>query len=143
MLPSDRRSHRQVFLAAWHKEHSGQPLTALDQQILAILHQHPDYQPLLAHAETALAQDFTPESGQENPFLHMGLHLAIREQISLDQPHGIRAQYQKVLRRQRDPHRAEHQLMDCLAAALWTLQRYERPFNEADYFACIQQQLQQ
>jgi hypothetical protein len=143
MLSSDRRSHRQVFLDAWHKEQRGQPLTPLDQQILEILHQHPEYQPLLARPETALAQEFTPELGQENPFLHMGLHLAIREQISIDQPHGIRARYQKLLRRRRDPHQTEHQMMECLAEALWLLQRTVQPFSEADYFACIQRQIQQ
>ena len=35
-------------------------------------------------------KDYLPEMGDTNPFLHMSMHMAIKEQLSIDQPAGIR-----------------------------------------------------
>jgi hypothetical protein len=82
---------------------------------------HPEYQPLLQHADAALGFD-TPSMG-ENPFLHMGLHLAVREQLSIDRPPGIRELRGTLAAKLGDEHAAEHALMESLAETLWEAQR--------------------
>jgi hypothetical protein len=73
--------------------------------------------------EQALAAEFTPEGGRENPFLHMGLHLAIREQVATDRPPGINEIHEKLSARLGDAHAAEHAMLEPLAEALWEAQR--------------------
>lgn len=139
MLSSDRNSHRRVFIETWQRAQAGLPLEPLHMQILDILRQHPEYQTFLNTNDDALAQDFPPELGATNPFLHMGLHLAIRDQIRINQPIGIRSLHHKLLRRLHNPHETEHRMMECLAEGIWTLQRNQQPFNETDYLNCIKQ----
>ncbi|PQJ96504.1 DUF1841 family protein [Chromatium okenii] len=139
MLSSDRSSQRRVFIDTWQRAQAGLPLEPLQMQIFDILRQHPEYQSFMNMNDDALAQDFSPELGMTNPFLHMGLHLAIREQIGIDQPVGIRSLHHKLLRRLRNPHETEHRMMDCLAEGIWTLQRNQQPFSETDYLNCIKQ----
>jgi hypothetical protein len=137
MFSSDRNSYRSVFIDAWHKARTGQPLEPMEVQIVAILRQHPEYQSFLAEDASALERDFSPEQGQSNPFLHMGLHMTILEQLSINQPTGIRSLYQKLLRRTGDPHAAEHGIMECLVESLWKIQHDQQPFNERNYLECI------
>ena len=80
-----------------------------------------------------LDKDFTVEQGETNPFLHMGLHLGIREQVATDRPAGIRAVFEQLAAKTGDGHSAEHRMIDCLAEALWTAQRENRPPDEQEY----------
>ncbi|MBK5965130.1 hypothetical protein CCR95_13795 [Thiocystis minor] len=137
MFSSDRNSHRGVFIQAWEKARAEQPLEPLELQIVGILRQHPEYQPFLEAGDSALERDFSPEQGQSNPFLHLGLHLAILEQLSIDQPAGIRKLYRNLTRRTGDAHEAEHRIMACLAESLWKLQHDRQPFNESNYLECV------
>ena len=89
----DRAGLRRLYLEAWRKAREGRPLEPLENQIVGVIELHPEYQPLLVDRSAALDRDFTPEQGQTNPFLHMGLHLAIREQLATDRPPGVRAVY--------------------------------------------------
>lgn len=137
MFSNDRQSHRRIFVAAWEKARTGQPLEPIEAQIVQILRQHPEYHALMSDAQTALEQDFLPEQGQSNPFLHLGLHIAVLDQLSIDQPAGIRRLYQDLLAKTGDPHETEHSIMECLGEALWTLQRNQAPFDEQTYLDCI------
>jgi hypothetical protein len=137
MFSNDRQSHRRTFITAWKKAQAGQPLEPVEAQIIQILRQHPEYHALMSDAEGVLDQDFEPESGQSNPFLHMGLHIAVLDQLSIDQPAGIRTLYQRLSERTGDPHEAEHRIMECLAEALWTLQRNGTSFDARTYLDCI------
>lgn len=137
MFSNDRQSHRRVFIAAWEKAQAGQPLEPVEAQIVQVLRQHPEYQGLMSDTETALDRDFLPEQGESNPFLHMGLHIAILDQLSVDQPAGIRGLYGRLVKATGDPHEAEHRVMECLAEALWTLQRTRAPFDDVGYLTCI------
>jgi hypothetical protein len=137
MFSNDRQSHRRMFITAWEKAQAGEPLEPVEAQIVQILRQHPEYHGLMSDTETALERDFPPEQGESNPFLHMGLHIAILDQLSVDQPAGIRGLYLQLARTLGDPHEAEHRIMECLAEALWTLQRTQAPFDDAGYLACI------
>lgn len=138
MFSNNRQTHRQIFLDAWQKAQRNAPLEPLEAQLVMLIRQHPEYQQWFADSDRARDQDFVPELGQTNPFLHLGLHLTILDQLSLDQPHGIRAHYQRLLAHYGDPHRAEHAIMDCLAEALWNIQRSGSAFDDAAYFQCIQ-----
>ncbi len=138
MFSSDRNAYRKVFVKAWRKAATSQPLEPLETRVVEILRQHPEYQPLLEGADMALEQDFSPEQGQSNPFLHMGLHLAILEQLSIDQPAGIRRLYQRLVQATGNAHEAEHRIMECLFEALWRLQRDQGPFDLRGYLECVE-----
>ena len=113
---------RRLYCESWRKYRAGVPLEPLEAQIAAVIAEHAEYIPLLESPQ-ALAQDFTPEGGHENPFLHLGLHLAIREQVCTDRPAGIAAVHASLCRRLGDPHAAEHAMIERLAEALWEAQR--------------------
>ncbi|MTW19786.1 DUF1841 family protein [Allochromatium palmeri] len=138
MFSTDRQTHRQIFLDAWRKSNAQETLEPLESQLVEIMRRHPEYRPFLEDGERALDQDFSPELGQTNPFLHLGLHLAILEQLSIDQPRGIRDHYQRLLARLGDPHRVEHAIMECLAEAIWRVQHQRVPFDDSAYLYCIQ-----
>jgi len=136
----DRHQIRQVYLDAWQKYCTKQPLEPLQQQIAQVIAEHPEYHRLLQ--TQALHKDFDPAQGESNPFLHMGLHLAVREQISTDRPPGIRALYQQLLQHYTDPHSTEHQVIEALAETLWQAQQNGAPPDEQRYLARLQEHLQ-
>jgi hypothetical protein len=133
----DRAGLRRLYLEAWRKAREGRPLEPLENQIVGVIELHPEYQPLLVDHSATLDRDFTPEQGQSNPFLHMGLHLAIREQLATDRPAGIRAVYQRLAGRIDDRHELEHRMMDRLAEALWHAQRSGMPPDESAYLRSL------
>ena len=116
----DRKELRQMCIDAWQKSQAGDILSPLEAQIAAVIEDHAEYQATLT-AE-ALDEAYTPERGETNPFLHMGLHLAIREQVGTDRPPGIAALFSALRAKSGDAHAAEHQAMDCLAETLWEAQ---------------------
>lgn len=131
----DRNQIRKFFQETWRKQQDGLPLQPLEAMIADIVAMHPEYH---AHLEkNDLDQDYRPETGQTNPFLHMGMHIALREQLSTNMPHGITALHQQLLNRIKDPHETEHRMMDCLAEALWQAQRNNTAPDESQYLACI------
>lgn len=138
MFPHDRDTYRRTFVTAWHKHQSGAPLEPLESRIVAVVEQHPEFQSLLEDGQSSLARDFDTGDGHANPFLHLGLHLAILDQLSIDQPHGIRRLHARLVERLGDPHQAEHRMMSCLAEGLWRLQHSQAAFSEQDYLACIE-----
>lgn len=123
MFGNDRDSLRRYYCTVWEKAQSGQPLEPLEHLIAGVIREHPEYQPTLADAENALGREYTPEMGETNPFLHMGMHLAIQEQLDGHRPEGILDVYQQLCRRLGDRHTAEHQMMECLGETLWEAQR--------------------
>jgi hypothetical protein len=117
----DRNELRQMYVDAWQKSTTGALLSPLEAQIARVIEDHPEYQEMLMSGK--LDTTYTPESGQTNPFLHMGLHLAIREQVATDRPPGIAALFNDLLVKTGDIHPAEHQMLECLAETLWEAQR--------------------
>ena len=126
----DRNELRRMYADAWQKRVAGQVLSPLEAQIATVVEEHPEY-----HAAVTgdLDEDFAVEGGQTNPFLHMGLHLGIREQVATNRPAGIAAVFEALAARMSDPHEAEHRMIDCLAEALWEAQRQNRPPDETAY----------
>jgi len=97
---------------------------------------HPEYHALLEQPERYLERDYGPESGGLNPFLHLSLHLAIAEQLSIDQPPGIRTRFER-LAQHLDEHDALHSILECLAETIWQAQRMASPPDQQAYLACI------
>jgi Domain of unknown function (DUF1841). len=124
---------RRMYLDAWRKFTARAPLEPLEAQLAAVIAEHPEYVTWLESGEQALSAEFTPEAGRQNPFLHMGLHLAIREQVATDRPAGIAEVHRKLATRLGDPHAAEHSMLEALAEALWDAQRTGRPPDEHAY----------
>jgi len=118
-----REQLRRLYVEAWRKFTSRAPLEPLEAQVAAVVAEHPEYVHWLETGEEALAAQFTPERGQANPFLHMGLHLAIREQVATNRPAGIAAIHAALAARLGDVHAAEHAMIEPLAQALWEAQR--------------------
>jgi hypothetical protein len=129
----NREQMRRMYLDAWRKFTARAPLEPLEAQLAAVIAEHPEYVTWLESGEKALSAEFTPEAGRQNPFLHMGLHLAIREQVATDRPAGIAEVHQKLSARLGDAHAAEHTMLEALAEALWEAQRSGRPPDEQAY----------
>jgi len=128
----DRDELRRTWLSAWQKARECRPLAPLEAMLADVLAAHPEYHSLLEDAE-ALAGEWITERGQANPFLHMGLHVALREAIAANRPAGLRDIAGRLCRTIADPHAAEHRLMDCLAERLWESARTGLPPDDAAF----------
>ncbi len=124
---------RQSYADAWRKRLASSPLTPLESMIADVIELHPEYHAIVESLEAATAFEADAAGAAENPFLHMGLHLAVREQISIDRPPGIRELLHTLLARLGDEHGAEHALMEALAETLWQAQRDGRAPDEGHY----------
>lgn len=134
MFGNDRNQLRQMYKTAWDKFQQQQVLSPLEAQITAVVKEHPEYHNLI----NQLDKDYPPDNGDTNPFLHMGLHLGLREQLSTDRPAGIRQIHQQLLSQTADAHVAEHRMIECLAEAMWLSQSQQQPPDEAAYLQCLQ-----
>ncbi len=127
----DRNELRKMYADAWRKRCDKEPLTPLETQIADVVESHPEY-----HADVMsddLERDYTPDGGKTNPFLHMGLHLGIREQIATNRPPGISRIYSTLASKTGDAHMAEHRMIDCLAETLWEAQSQNAAPDEKAY----------
>ena len=127
---------RRAYVDAWSKSRAGQPLEPLERLLGEVVSEHPEFHAALESPD-ALTREFPPEAGRSNPFLHMGLHVAIREQIATDRPPGVLQLYVELLPRFADTHRLEHALMECLARTLWDAQRAGGVPDEARYLSRV------
>ena len=136
MFNPSREHVRRFFCEAWRKHRERQILEGAEVTAADLIKQHPEYHGLLENPEAAVEQEFTPDNGQMNPFLHLSLHLAIADQISIDQPPGIRAIYD-ILRLRLDVHETEHVILECLGETLWRSQRDGKPMDAMYYLESL------
>ena len=137
MFSPSRDQVRQFFHDAWSRYRSGTPLAGLEQVALDIILLHPEYRAALESFDSHAGRDYTPDMGQSNPFLHMSMHLAIEEQLSIDQPLGIRAAFERIVARCGDRHAAIHAALECLGEMLWRSQRDNAPPDAGAYLECL------
>ena len=128
---------RQMFFTSWQKYRQKQALEPLEKQIVAVIVDHPEYHALLENPAGLSEQAYYPELGQTNPFLHMGLHLAVRDQIHTDRPFGIFQIYERLLQKFVDPLLVEHHMMECFAECLWQAQRNNSAPDEKNYLRLL------
>ena len=140
MFNPSREQVRQFFCDAWKKHQDRLPLVGAEVTAADIAARHPEYHALLADSAGALDREWAPEGGQTNPFLHLSLHLAIHEQVSIDQPPGIRAAFE-ALRARLGPHDAEHVILDCLGETIWRAQRQGSAMDADAYLEAVRRQV--
>ncbi|MDH3619415.1 MAG: DUF1841 family protein [Gammaproteobacteria bacterium] len=137
MFGQDRNELRRMYADAWQKRCDKLPMAPLEIQIADVIEMHPEY-----HGDVTgedLDRDYTPDGGQTNPFLHMGLHLGIREQVATNRPAGIGAIHKAVAAKLGDLHAAEHAMIECLAETLWEAQSSNAPPDEMKYLERLRQ----
>lgn len=139
---NDRNQMRQFFFTIWKKALNDQPLEPMEEIISGVIQQHPEYHQLLNDEEKALERDYLPEGGESNPFLHMGMHIAIQEQLSTNRPAGIAEVYRALRLKYSDGHKAEHQMIEHLAEMLWQAQKNNALPDESAYMNKLQQLIQ-
>ena len=137
MFNPSRADARRFFFDTWSKYRSQAPLEGLERTAIEVILLHPEHHALLDDPQRNLDRDFSPESGTVNPFLHLSLHLAIAEQLSIDQPRGISAAHAELVARSASEHDALHVLLECLGETVWRAQRDRAAPDEAAYLECI------
>ncbi len=136
MFVDSRDGARQFFLEVWRKRGERAPLSPLESLVAGVIEHHPEYHELLGDGARLLGQEFGRDEPAHNPFLHLGLHVALAEQVGADRPAGIRALHARLCRGA-DPHAAEHRMVECLAETLWQAQRHGRLPDEAAYLDAL------
>jgi len=137
LFGQDRERLRGFYCEVWRAHCQGKMLEPLQEQIARVIEQHPEYHALLENPEQALGKEYLPELGETNPFLHMGMHLGLREQIDTDRPAGIKTLYRQLLEQHGDAHELEHKMMECLAEMIWQAQKTGSAPEEARYVNCL------
>jgi hypothetical protein len=134
MFNPSRDEVRETFFATWRKYREGQPLEGIEALALQAILAHPEYHELLSHPERSRDRDYVDES---NPFLHLSLHMALEEQLSIDQPPGIVERFAALAARCGDRHAALHEALECLAETVWRAQRSRAAPDAAAYLECL------
>ena len=140
MFTPSRDEARRFLIGAWTKFRAQETLSALEQIAARLIALHPEYHPVFEAPERYLDRDWQPEGGEANPFLHLSLHLAVAEQLAIDQPPGIRAEFERIKSARGDEHAALHALLECLGEVVWTAQRQRTAPDGELYLACLARQ---
>jgi uncharacterized protein DUF1841 len=140
MFAPTRDESRRFLAEAWRKYRAGEPLSGLEQTAAQLIAMHPEYHATLEAPDRHADRDYRPEDGDVNPFLHLSLHLAVAEQLAIDQPRGIVAQYERLRAARGDAHAALHGVLECLGEVVWQAQRTASAPDANVYLACLERQ---
>jgi len=138
MFNPSRDQARRFLIDTWAKYRAHQPLTPLESLAAGLVALHPEYHATFEHPEQHADRDYSPETGDINPFLHLSLHLAVAEQLAIDQPPGIRAEFERIRSARGDEHAALHEVLECLGEVIWQAQRQQSPPDAQLYLDCLQ-----
>lgn len=137
MFTPTQNDVRRFFCETFRKQRANEILTPMEAIAADWIALHPEYAEVLADMDAALAADYSVEHGQSNPFLHLSMHLSIAEQVSIDQPPGIRLAHRALTQRLDSTHEAHHQMMECLGEMIWASQRNGLPPDGTAYMECV------
>ncbi len=137
MFVQDRNEARDYYFQVWSKQKQKLPLEPIEAIISDVILEHPEYHHYLEQKESSRENDFSVEQNESNPFLHMGMHIALKEQVSSDRPAGISAVFKKILNKSISVHDAEHKMMECLGRILWEAQRNQSLPDDNAYLECL------
>ena len=138
MFFNPSRDEARLFIfETWRKRREKSLLTPLEDLTAQLIEKHPEYFSVFEDPEQFRDYDYSPEQGQPNPFLHLMMHLTIEEQISIDQPPGIRAHFVRLTHRFASEHDAQHRMMECLSEMIWQAQRNRTQPDAAVYLDCL------
>ncbi|MBO1926836.1 DUF1841 family protein [Thiomicrorhabdus sp. 6S2-11] len=135
LYTSERDKLRQFYVDTWKKARMGMPMEPMEQLVARVIEMHPEYHMMLENEK--LGNEYKPEDGETNPFLHMGMHLGLQEQVVMDRPAGIKLIYQQLGEKIGDVMKTEHAMMDCLGEMMWQAQRSQSEPDEAAYLQCL------
>ena len=138
MFNPTRAQVRELFFETWRKYRAGEPLAGMEALALEVVLAHPEYHALLGDPERFREREYFPELGETNPFLHMSLHLALEEQLSIDQPAGVAARFAALAARLGERHVALHEAIECLAEMVWRAQRDGAAPDATAYLDCLE-----
>jgi hypothetical protein len=141
MFSPSKDQVRRFFIDTLAKAQDQMPMTPAEMIAYDWIQRHPEYISLLKNKDKALAADYSPEHGQINPFLHLSMHLAVSEQVSIDQPPGIRVAYQALCEHFGNEHDASHEIAECLIEQIWQQQKNGLPFDNTRYISDIQEKI--
>ena len=121
-------------------------LSELEKIAYSIILEHPEYNYIFENQEKYLDYQWLPEDGIINPMLHLALHMAVTEQLSVTKLSAITSTeintlQQQILQKYPIRHQAEHQLMECLAEMIFHAERSKTPPNIDIYINCIKKKL--
>ena len=133
MFTSDRSKQRQYLKQAWEKYTSQEQLEPLELQLSKIVEQHPEYQNLIKNLDS----EYFPEQGNTNPYLHINLHLTLQDQITMDQPKGIRDIHSQLIVKIKDAHEVEHMMMEHIAEMIFNAQKNNAAFDIDGYIQAL------
>ena len=137
MFQPSQHDVRRFFCETFTRQRDGLPLDAMQGQAAPWIDEHPEYHAELADVDTAVAASYSVEEGRTNPFLHLSMHLSIAEQVSIDQPTGIRQAVQLLAAKRNSLHAAHHEVMECLGDMLWRSQRSGLPPDGQAYIDAV------
>jgi hypothetical protein len=140
MFAPSRDEARRFIVGAWRKSRAGEPMSDLERTVAALVAMHPEYHATIDGGEAHLERDYTPDGGAVNPFLHLSLHLAVAEQLAIDQPPGLRAEFERLRRSRGDEHDALHAVLECLGETMWQAQRLGTGPDATVYLDCLRRQ---
>jgi hypothetical protein len=140
MFSPSRDEARRFLTDAWAKYRAQAPLSDLEKIAAGLVAMHPEYHATFEAPDSTVDRDYLPEAGAVNPFLHLSLHLAVAEQLAIDQPPGIRAAFERIRAARGDEHAALHAVVDCLGEVIWQAQRTRSAPDAALYLTCLARQ---
>jgi hypothetical protein len=132
---------RRFFCDVYRKANANEIMSPIELIARDWIMEHPEYHEQLKDAEAAIARDYSVEGGQANPFLHLSMHLSITEQLSIDQPRGIRPAFEALARKLGSEHEAHHEIMECLGEMIWNSQRRGVPPDGAAYVEAVKRRI--
>jgi len=137
----DRSQLRRFYFQSWNKYKNNLAMEPMETIVATLIKQHPEYHDFFNDLEKNQNKDFTPDMGQSNPFLHLGMHISIQEQLSTQRPAALSPLYQSLCKKTDDAHEAEHQIINCLGEMLWLSQKNNQPLDETTYIECVKKLL--
>jgi hypothetical protein len=137
VFSQDRSKQREFLAKSWKKHINAEILEPLELQLALIVQKHPEYHELINNINL----EYFPEQGKTNPFLHINLHLALQDQLSLNQPTGINDIYKKLIIIHSDAHEAEHIMMEFIAEMIYYSQKSNSPFDLEKYLKNLQKKV--
>jgi hypothetical protein len=137
MFTPNQNDVRAFFCETHARDRDGLPLTPMQTIAAQWINEHPEYLADLADVESAQRASYPVEAGRTNPFLHLSMHLTIAEQMSIDQPRGIRQAVELLAAKRNSLHEATHEVMECLGEMIWASQRSGQPPDGFAYLDCV------
>jgi Domain of unknown function (DUF1841) len=138
MFAPSQNDVRTFFCEAYQKQRtSAAVLSPMEALAVDWIAEHPEYHAELADLPAALTAVYDVEAGRTNPFLHLSMHLSISEQISIDQPSGIRQAVELLAAKRGSLHEAHHEVLECLGEMVWASQRSGLPPDGLAYLEAV------